>query len=78
MKEALEKCKAHSPNAHVETIGELQSLTALLSSAKGDEVADLRTRIKGRIRVLVSEIWVLVRKVEGVNAAEVQVFLTTG
>jgi DNA invertase Pin-like site-specific DNA recombinase len=55
----LEKKKAEAATAEAEVLGETQALIDLLASVKGKELLALRTKIKGRIRQLVSEMWAL-------------------
>jgi DNA invertase Pin-like site-specific DNA recombinase len=56
----LEKAKARAADSEAESLGEAQTLVGLLEQAQGEELADLRTKIKARVRQLVSEMWALV------------------
>jgi DNA invertase Pin-like site-specific DNA recombinase len=62
-----------------EALTGVQTILPLLRSASGEELTDLRRRLKARIRELVESIWVLVWEINGaVRAAEIQVFLRGG
>jgi hypothetical protein len=75
---ALEKVKQEQTNNHLETLGETRSIAARLRDAGPDELLDLRTRLKGRIRSLIREIWVLVEGWGPDRRATLQLFFRKG
>jgi DNA invertase Pin-like site-specific DNA recombinase len=74
----LEKARAEAVSAPAESLGEAQTLIGLLSDVEGETRADLRTKIKARIRQLVSELWGLVVKRQSCRLCAVQVWLSEG
>jgi DNA invertase Pin-like site-specific DNA recombinase len=56
----VEKAKAERARPKPEALGEVKSLADMLEGAKGDRRTELRTRIKARIKSLVSEMWLVV------------------
>jgi DNA invertase Pin-like site-specific DNA recombinase len=55
----LEQLKLELHHSTEPTIADTQEIIEMLDSAKGDELTELRIRLKARIRSLVSEIWVV-------------------
>jgi DNA invertase Pin-like site-specific DNA recombinase len=75
----LERLQAEIAHQQPTALRDTQSLVELLSKTEGEERKELRTKIKARIKQLVSEVWVLVWDVTpGIRAAEVHVFFHTG
>jgi DNA invertase Pin-like site-specific DNA recombinase len=56
----LEKAKAEAVTAEAEVLGVTQTLIGLLAGVEGEERLALRTKVKARVRQLVSEMWALV------------------
>jgi DNA invertase Pin-like site-specific DNA recombinase len=75
---ALERLKQEQSCHHAETLGEARSISALLREAGPDELLDLRTRLKGQLRALVREIWVLIDGPRGGRWATVQIHFRRG
>jgi DNA invertase Pin-like site-specific DNA recombinase len=75
----LEQLKAESAHRQPTALRETQSVVELLERAEGAEREALRTKVKGRISQLVSEVWMLVQDVsETIRVARVQVALHSG
>jgi DNA invertase Pin-like site-specific DNA recombinase len=75
---ALEALRREETNNHTEALGQARSLSKMLRDCPPEELPDLRTKLKGRIRSLVEEIWVLVEGKPRDKWATVQVFLRNG
>jgi DNA invertase Pin-like site-specific DNA recombinase len=74
----LEKVQAEAATNEAEVLGETQSLIDLLAGAAGEELLDLRTKIKARIRQLVREMWMLTVVRGRDRVAALQVWFTDG
>jgi hypothetical protein len=75
----LEEIKARLATDEKTSLGDAQALLDALKAASGDERADLRRRLKARIRELVESVWILAWDVDKVTrAAEAQVVLRGG
>ena len=75
----LEELKADSASCKAVNLGEVQSLLGLLSSVKGDELREVRRKLKAKIRSLVTEIWVHITPVNQMHrVAQVQIHLRNG
>jgi DNA invertase Pin-like site-specific DNA recombinase len=74
----LEKMQTESATKGEELFSEAQSLVETLNAAVGDERERLREKIKGKIRLLISEIWMMVHGKAGKATAEVQIFFRNG
>jgi DNA invertase Pin-like site-specific DNA recombinase len=74
----LEKAREESASAPAENLGEAQALVGLLDRAEGEGRADLRTKIKARVRQLVSEAWALVVTRESDRLCALQLWLADG
>jgi DNA invertase Pin-like site-specific DNA recombinase len=75
----LDALRRQQSNGHAETLAEARHIRTLLLECPREELTDLRTRLKARIRSLVKEVWVLI---EGTNRqnkwATAQVFFHKG
>lgn len=76
--DALERLRRESASNDAETLGEFRSLASLMLTCPQEELLELRTRIKARLRLLVKEIWVLVEGDGNRRVAHVQVFFSKG
>ncbi len=57
----------------------MQSLLGLLGSGKGDELKEVRRKLKTKVRSVVSEIWVHITRVTHMTrVAQVQIHLRNG
>jgi hypothetical protein len=75
----LEELKADAASCKAVNLGEVQSLLTLLASVKGDELKEVRKRLKGKIRSVVSEIWVHITRVSHMQrVAQLQIHLRNG
>jgi hypothetical protein len=74
----LEKLRQEQTSNDTETLGEARSLLAMLQGCTPEELLDLRTRLKARVRALVESIWVLIEGGRPVKLATVQVFFHNG
>lgn len=74
----LEKVRQEQTSNEAETLGEARSIHAMLSKCPPEELADLRIRLKARIRSLVESIWVLPEGERRRKVASVQVFFRSG
>lgn len=76
---ALDRLKAANAHQQPTALKEAQSLIHLLASTKPEERPALRTKIKARVKQLVSEIWLLVWDVTpAIRAAEIQISFHSG
>jgi len=75
---ALERVKREQTSNHAETLGEARSLITMLEQCSQDKLADLRTRLKSRIRALVEGIWILIEGPRKGKWATVQLLARTG
>jgi len=77
-KAVVEKLKAEMIQSTDSDLADAKRLVELLEKATGDELTDLRTRIKARLQSLISEVWILVG-VRGMRrVALVEVLLREG
>jgi hypothetical protein len=75
----LEELKADAASCKAVNLGEVQSLLTLLGSVKGDELREVRRRLKAKVRSVVSEIWVHITQVSHMQrVAQVQIHLRNG
>jgi DNA invertase Pin-like site-specific DNA recombinase len=75
----LENLRQQQSNRHAETLAEGRHILTLLRDCPREELTDLRTRLRARIRQLVAEIWVLIEgEVRQEKWATVQVFFHNG
>lgn len=75
----LEELKADAASCKAVNLGEVQSLLELLGSVKGDELKEVRRKLKGKVRSVVSEIWVHITRVTHMSrVAQVQIHLRNG
>jgi len=75
----LEELKADAASCKAANLGEVQSLLGLLGSVEGDELKEVRRKLKGKVRALVSEIWVHITRVTHMSrVAQVQIHLRKG
>lgn len=75
----LEELKADDATCKAVNLGEVQSLLGLLGSVKGDELKEVRRKLKGKVRSVVSEIWVHITRVTHMTrVAQVQIHLRNG
>jgi DNA invertase Pin-like site-specific DNA recombinase len=75
----LEELKADAASCKAVNLGEVQSLLGLLGSVEGDELREVRRKLKARIRTVVSEIWVHITRVNHMQrVAQVQIHLKNG
>lgn len=75
----LEELKADTATCKAVNLGEVQSLLGLLGLIRGDELREVRRKLKARIRLLVSEIWVHITRVNHMRrVAQVQIHLRNG
>jgi DNA invertase Pin-like site-specific DNA recombinase len=73
-----EELKARAQVDRPDSLGEARSLIRLMDATEGEELQQLRRRVKARIRELVSEVWVLIERVGRARVAYVQAHLTGG
>ena len=74
----LEELKADAASCKAANLGEVQSLLGLLE-CHGDELKEVRRKVKSRIRAVVSEIWVHITRVNHMQrVAQVQIHLRSG
>lgn len=75
----LEELKADAASCKAVNLGEVQSLLGLLGSVTGDELKDVRRKLKGKVRGVVSEIWVHVTRLTHMTrVAQMQIHLKNG
>ncbi len=75
----LEELKADAATCKAVNLGEVQSLLGLLGSVKGDELKEVRKKLKAKVRALVSEIWVHITRVNHMQrVAQIQINLRNG
>jgi hypothetical protein len=75
----LEELKAEAASCKAVNLGEVQSLLGLLGSVKGDELKEVRRKLKAKVRSVVSEIWVHITRVTHMTrVAQVQIHLRNG
>lgn len=75
----LEELKAEAANCKAVNLGEVQSLLGLLGSVKGDELKEVRRKLKAKVRSVVSEIWVHITRVTHMTrVAQLQIHLRNG
>lgn len=84
---ALDALRAEATHSTSETLGETQTLIQLLAAAPDEQKADLRTRLKQRIKNLVAEMWLVgwsderkdaIGRLRKDRKAELQIFLRDG
>lgn len=74
----LEELKADAASCKAVNLGEVQSLLGLLD-CQGDELRDVRRKLKSKVRSVVSEIWVHITRVSHMQrVAQVQIHLRNG
>ena len=74
----LEELKADAASCKAVNLGEVQSLLGLLD-CRGDELRDVRRKLKAKVRGVVGEIWVHITRVSHMQrVAQVQIHLRTG
>ncbi|MCI0460212.1 MAG: recombinase family protein [Gemmataceae bacterium] len=76
--EALQQLQQEQTCNHAQTLGEARTLRQHMAEATREELPDLRTRLKARIRSLIHEIWVLAEGERGDRRATVQLFFMSG
>lgn len=75
----LEELKADAASCKAVNLGEVQSLLGLFGTVKGDELREVRRKLKAKIRAVVSEIWVHITRVTHMQrVAQVQIHLRNG
>jgi DNA invertase Pin-like site-specific DNA recombinase len=75
----LEELKADAASCKAVNLSETQSLLGLLGSVQGDELRDVRRKLKAKIRAVVAEIWVHIKRVNNLRrVAQVQIYLRNG
>jgi DNA invertase Pin-like site-specific DNA recombinase len=75
----LEELKADAATCKAVNLGEVQSLLGLLSSVKGEELKEVRKKLKAKVRAVVSEIWVHITRVTHMTrVAQAQIHLRNG
>jgi hypothetical protein len=75
----LEELKADAASCKAVNLGEVQSLLGLMASVKGEELRDVRRKLKGKIRSVVKEIWVHITRVNHMSRiAQIQIHLRNG
>jgi DNA invertase Pin-like site-specific DNA recombinase len=74
IKQEEDKGKTAAP----EILTTARNVIAEMSKATGDELTTLRTRVKGLVRQIVSEVWLVVFEYGGVRYCEVQAYLRNG
>jgi DNA invertase Pin-like site-specific DNA recombinase len=75
----LEELKADAASCKAVSFSEVQSLLGLLSTVKGDELKEVRRKLKGKLRTVVTEIWVHITRVTHMTrVAQVQIHLRNG
>ncbi len=75
----LEELKADAASCKAVNLGEVQSLLGLLGSVEGDELKDVRRKLKAKVRSVVTEIWVHITRVTHMSrVAQVQIHLRNG
>lgn len=75
----LEELKADAATCKAVNLGEVQSLLGLLSSVKGEELKEVRKKLKAKVRAVVSDIWVHITRVTHMRrVAQVQIHLRNG
>jgi DNA invertase Pin-like site-specific DNA recombinase len=75
----LEELKADAASCKAVNLGEVQSLLGLLGSVRGDELKEVRKKLKAKVRAVVGEIWVHITRVTHMQrVAQVQIHLRNG
>ena len=75
----LEVLKADTASCKAVSLGEVQSLLGLLGAVRGNELREVRRKLKAKMRLLVSEIWVHITRVNHMRrVAQVQLHLRNG
>jgi hypothetical protein len=71
--------KADAASCKAVNLGEVQSLLGLMGSVNGEELREVRRKLKGRIRSVVKEIWVHITRVSHMTrVAQIQIHLRNG
>ena len=75
----LEELKADAATCKAVNLGEVQSLLGLLATVKGNELKDVRRRLKSKIRAVIVEIWVHITRVNHMTrVAQIEMHLRNG
>jgi hypothetical protein len=74
----LEKLRQGQAHSDAEALGEARYVHALLKQCPPNEVVDLRTRLKARIRSLVESAWILPQGNRRRKSATIQLFFRNG
>lgn len=75
----LEELKADAASCKAANLGEVQSLLELLGSVSGEELKEVRRKLKGKVRGVVDEIWVHITRVTHMTrVAQVEIHLKNG
>lgn len=75
----LEELKAEAASSKSANLEQVQSMLGLLGSVQGEELREVRRKLKAKIPSLVSEIWVHITRVNHLRSvAQVQIFLRGG
>jgi DNA invertase Pin-like site-specific DNA recombinase len=75
----LEELKAETASQKAANLGEVQSLLALLQAATGDDLREVRRKLKTKLKALLEGIWVHVTRVNHMRCvAQVQLYLRRG
>jgi DNA invertase Pin-like site-specific DNA recombinase len=75
----LEELKADAASCKAVNLGEVQSLLGLLNTVKGDELREVRRKLKAKIRSVVKEIWVHITRVNQMRrVAQIEIYLRNG
>jgi DNA invertase Pin-like site-specific DNA recombinase len=75
----LERLKTAAGNQRPAVLEDAQSLIDLLEQVEGEELISLRTKVKARIKQLISEVWMLVwDATPTIRVAEADIFFNTG
>jgi DNA invertase Pin-like site-specific DNA recombinase len=79
LKKELKGLQEQSRSGRADELGELKGMIQLLGDTEGAELADLRRRIKTRLRSLIACIWVVVQPIcKGSRYIHVQIDLRAG
>ncbi len=75
----LEELKADAASSKAVNLVEVQSLLGLMGSVKGEELREVRRKLKAKIRGVVGEIWVHITRVNHMTRiAQIQIHLRNG
>jgi DNA invertase Pin-like site-specific DNA recombinase len=74
----LEKVRQEQAHSDAETFGEALNLHAAMRACPPEQLVDLRTQLKARIRSLVESIWVLINGDRKGKLVTMQIFLRNG